>query len=224
MTRVYRRVTPADVLNVAGDSPEDVPQLLAAMSDDELAALRELGEQVVHYVDEVLRNRRWQQIWADAGRQSTVDHDRAGHAVWTGADPSWPSDEDVTPPPVTVPDQDPERTQIIDVAAIAAEQYDPMPAPLITWACPPAGRTSRTVPVPLPAEQATGDISSPAPDGGSGAVPVAEQASSDGGTLTAPSSTGERTMPWNPTAGWDDQDWSALPTDDDTADHRKDTA
>lgn len=238
MTRVYGRVTPADVLRKAGESLPDVPRLLAEMSDAELGPVRTLAERVVRYVDEVVQNRRFQRIWTEAGQQRPVTpgcaDDPAGE-VWTGSAPSWPTDEHPTPdpvpvapvvpvvvpgttegqapaaaimavaagpvvPPVTVADNDAERTQIIDVAAIAAldaGQYAPV-AEMTAHHPTPGARKPRPVPVPpdVPEGTVDTDVSAPAT---APADEGASRGSGDGGTLGA---------------AWDGQDWSALPHDD----------
>lgn len=203
MTSVDRVATPAQVMQMAGVSCEDVPLYLAPLKEGELCQVRELASRVVRYVDEVLTRRRCARLWEAAGRQLAVDRGSGqpvgavlGGDVWCGEEPVWPTDDDhpapaPTPPPIpprpaavgAVPDV--ETTMVIP--AVRDTPEPPPPVDIETRARKPRSAAATLLFTPVTA-----------PEPRTETPPTPPPASVGGGTV--------RLEP----GLWDGQDWSAV--------------
>lgn len=109
MTIPRRTTTPALVMRMAGEAPDDVPLYLAELDDEALTVVSRMADTLSRYVTEVIGHRWVARAWERAGGQMAVDHhtraahaglDAAGAPVWSGGQPRWPTDPEHAPPPV----------------------------------------------------------------------------------------------------------------------------
>lgn len=203
MASVYRRVEPAQVLQVAGVSPDDVPLYLAQMEDRELGTVAGLAQGLLAAVNEVVAHRRFAVLWERVGGQIATDYARPGmDAVW-GPEPRWPGDEP-GPAPVA-PEVDPDSTQIIPADQIATTGvFGPCVEPTAVDAPDPSGRPEPAV------------LDHTIPDAVVPPNAVDQPTVGPGVSVTVASTkgpAGPATVAWYPPPPAD-EDWTAAPVED----------